>query len=187
MPVGAFLAFHLWENSTATRGADAYNRMTQRLQQLPFAVAVEVLFILAPLVYHGVYGLFVIAAPRSDAIASPYARGWMLVLQRATGVVLFAFVLFHLWTTRLVQLSEHESLDLFRQVQAALANPWIYAFYVAGILSATYHLAAGIWTFSIAWGFTVRPRAQRRLGWVSVVVFLALSYLGLSGIRGFRL
>ena len=92
----------------------------------------------------------------------------MYFLQRVTGVIVFAFILFHYWTTRLVQLHDHESLDLFRQVQAAVGNPWIYAFYVLGILSATFHLANGIWSFSIVWGLTVSPAAQRRMAYVSV-------------------
>jgi succinate dehydrogenase cytochrome b subunit len=187
VPVGGFLAFHLYENYTATRGAEAYNRMTRGLQELPFAVAIEVLFIIVPLFYHGVYGLFVTSTARPNVISSPYVRNWMYFIQRLTGVIVFAFILFHLWTTRLVQLTDHESLDLFRQVQAAVANPWIYAFYVAGILSATYHLANGIWTFCIVWGITVGPKAQRRMGWVSVFVFLALSSIGLWGIRAFRM
>jgi len=187
VPVGGFLAFHLYENYTATRGADAYNKMTRGLQELPFAVAMEVLIIIVPLFYHGIYGLFITATSQPNTIASPYVRNWMYLIQRVTGVIVFAFILFHLWTTRFVQLSDHESLDLFRQVQAAVANPWIYAFYVAGILSATYHLANGIWTFCIVWGITVGPRAQRRMGWISLAVFLALSYIGLTGIRAFRL
>jgi succinate dehydrogenase / fumarate reductase cytochrome b subunit len=111
----------------------------------------------------------------------------MYFLQRATGVVVFAFILFHLWTTRLVQLEEHESLDLFRQVQAAVANPWIYAFYLAGILSATFHFSNGIWSFSIVWGLTIGPKAQRRMLFVSSAVFLVLSSIGVWGIQAFRL
>ena len=187
MPVGGFLAFHLWENSTEARGADAYNEMARALHEFPLLLAIELLFILAPLLYHGVYGLFLVADPRREPLGSPYARGWVVLLQRVTGVVVFAFMLFHLWTTRLVQLSEHESLDLFRQVQAALANPWIYAFYVAGILSATSHLASGLWSFSIAWGLTPRPGARRAMAWVSAIVFVGLSWIGLSGIRAFRM
>ena len=99
----------------------------------------------------------------------------------------FAFILFHLWTTRFVQLQDHESLDLFRQVQAAVTNPWIYAFYVAGILSATFHLANGIWSFSIVWGLTVGPRAQRRMMYVAAAVFVVLSFLGVQSIQAFRL
>jgi succinate dehydrogenase / fumarate reductase, cytochrome b subunit len=120
-------------------------------------------------------------------ISNAYVRNWMYFIQRVTGVIVFAFILFHLWTTRLVQLKDHESLDLFRQVQAAVANPWIYAFYLAGILSATFHLANGVWSFSIVWGLTIGPRAQRRMLYVSAVVFLLLSYIGVWGIQAFRL
>lgn len=187
VPVGGFLAFHLYENYTATRGADAYNKMTHGLQELPFALALEVLVILVPLFFHGIYGLFVTSTAQPNVVSNPYVRNWMYLLQRVTGVIVFAFILFHLWTTRLVQLDDHESLDLFRQVQAAVANPWIYAFYIAGILSATFHLANGIWSFSIVWGLTVGPRAQRRMGYVSVAVFLVLSYIGLWSIRAFRM
>ena len=187
VPVGGFLAFHLYENYTATKGADAYNRMTRTLQDLPFAVAMEVLIIVVPLFFHGIYGLFITSTARPNVISNPYVRNGMYLFQRVTGVIVFAFILFHLWTTRLVQLQEHESLDLFRQVQAAVANPWIYAFYLAGILSATFHLANGIWSFSIVWGLTIGPKAQRRMLYVSAAVFLVLSYVGVWGIQAFRL
>ena len=187
VPVGGFLAFHLYENYTATRGADAYNKMTHGLQELPFAVALEFLVIIVPLFFHGIYGLFVTSTAQPNVVSNPYLRNWMYLIQRVTGVIVFTFILFHLWTTRFVQLQDHESLDLFRQVQAAVANPWIYAFYIAGILSATFHLANGIWSFSIVWGLTVGPKSQRRMGYVSVAVFLVLSYVGLWGIRAFRM
>jgi len=187
VPVGGFLAFHLYENYTATKGAEAYNKMTHGLQELPFAVAMEIAIIIAPLLFHGVYGLFITSTARPNVVSSRYVRNWMYLLQRVTGVIVFAFILFHLWTTRFVQLQDHESLDLFRQVQAAVTNPWIYAFYVAGILSATFHLANGIWSFSIVWGLTVGPRAQRRMMYVAAAVFVVLSFLGIQSIQAFRL
>jgi len=187
VPIGGFLAFHLYENFQATRGADAYNAMTRHLQDLPFAVALEILVIAVPLLFHGVYGLFITGTARPNVISNRYLRNWMYFIQRVTGIIVFAFILFHYWTTRLVQLHDHESLDLFRQVQAAVSNPWIYAFYVAGILSATWHLANGIWSFSIVWGLTIGPRAQRRMMYVSAVVFVVLSYIGVRSISAFRL
>ena len=187
VPVGGFLAFHLYENYTATKGADAYNKMTHGLQELPFAVAMEVAVIIVPLLFHGVYGLFVTSTARPNVVSSRYVRNWMYLLQRVTGVIVFAFILFHLWTTRFVQLQDHESLDLFRQVQAAVTNPWIYAFYVAGILSATFHLANGVWSFAIVWGLAVGPRAQRRMMYVAAAVFVVLSFLGIRSIQAFRL
>ena len=187
LPIGGFLAFHLFENYQATRGADAYNEMTHKLQTLPFAVAAEILIIAVPLLFHGIYGLFVTGTASPNPISNRYFRNFMYTLQRVTGVIVFAFILFHYWTTRLVQLTDHESLNLFNQVQAAVANPWIYAFYIAGILSATFHLANGIWSFSIVWGITVGPQAQRRMLYISFAVFIALSFLGVRSISAFRL
>ncbi len=187
VPIGAFLAFHLYENYTATRGADAYNRVTHDLQTVPFAVALEILVIAVPILFHGIYGLFVTGTARPNVFSNSYLRNWMYTLQRVTGVIVFAFILFHYWTTRLVQLQDHESLDLFRQVQAAVESPWIYAFYIAGILSATFHLSNGLWSFSIVWGLTVGPRAQRRMVYVSAAVFLVLSFVGVRSISAFRL
>lgn len=186
VPIGGYLAFHLFENYQATRGAEAYNAMVKRLQEIPFALALEIGVILVPLLFHGIYGLFITGTARPNVISNRYVRNWMYFLQRVTGIILFAFVIFHLWTTRLVQVRDHESLDLFRLMQSSVENPWIYAFYLLGILSATFHLANGIWSFSIVWGLTVGPRAQRRMMWVSAAVFVALSVLGIGSIRAFR-
>jgi succinate dehydrogenase / fumarate reductase cytochrome b subunit len=186
VPVGGFLAFHLYENYSATLGAAAYNTMTRNLQETRFALALEIAVILVPLLFHGVYGLFITGTARLNVISNRYVRNWMYFLQRVTGIVLFAFIIFHLWTTRLVNVRDHESVDLFRLVQDSVQSPWIYAFYILGIVSATFHLANGIWSFSIVWGLTVGPRAQRRMMWISAAVFLALSFIGVRSIQAFR-
>ena len=186
VPVGGFLAFHLYENYYATRGAEAYNEVTRQLQETPFALALEIAVIGVPLFFHGIYGLFITGTSRPNVLGNSYVRNWMYLLQRITGVILFAFVIFHLWTTRFVNLRDHESVDLFRLMQSSVENPLIYAFYLAGIVAATFHLANGIWSFSIVWGLTVGPRSQRRMMWVSAAVFLILSFIGIRSIEAFR-
>jgi succinate dehydrogenase / fumarate reductase cytochrome b subunit len=186
VPVGGFLAFHLYENYSATLGPAAYNRMTRTLQETRFALALEIAVIVFPLLFHGVYGLFITGTARPNVVTNRYVRNWMYFLQRVTGVILFAFVIFHLWTTRFVDIRNHEEVDLFRLMESSVANPWIYAFYVLGIVSATFHLANGIWSFSIVWGLTVGPRAQQRMMWVSAAVFITLSFIGIRSIQAFR-
>ena len=186
VPVGGFLAFHLYENYSATLGPAAYNTMTRKLQETRFALALEIAVIIVPLLFHGVYGLFITGTARPNVVTNRYVRNWMYFLQRVTGVILFAFVIFHLWTTRFVDIRNHEAVDLFRLMESSVANPWIYAFYVLGIVSATFHLATGIWSFSIVWGLTVGPRAQRRMMWVSLGVFVILSFIGVRSIQAFR-
>jgi succinate dehydrogenase / fumarate reductase cytochrome b subunit len=187
VPVGAFLAFHLYANSAALQGPDAYDAMTRRLQQMPLAIFLEVVLILLPLAFHGLYGLFVMALePSGEAGAGPGRRGLSL-FQRATGILLFAFLLFHLWTTRLVQVRDHESLDLFRVMQALYASPWIRAGYVAGLLAATAHLSAGLWSFADDWGLARSRAARLVVGILASALFVTLSAIGLRCLAAFRL
>ncbi|HWZ86070.1 MAG TPA: hypothetical protein VN032_07715 [Thermoanaerobaculia bacterium] len=187
VPVGAFLAFHLYANSAALRGPDAYDAVTRRLQHMPLAIVLEVVLILLPLAYHGLYGLFVMALePPGGAGAGPGRRGLSL-FQRATGVLLFAFLLFHLWTTRLVQVRDHESLDLFRVMQALYASPWIRTAYVVGLLAATAHLSAGLWSFAGDWGLARNRAARVVVGILASALFVVLSAIGLRSLAAFRL
>jgi succinate dehydrogenase / fumarate reductase cytochrome b subunit len=185
--VGAFLALHLYANASASRGAEAYDETARRLQELPLAVFLEIVLVVLPIVFHGVYGLFVAAVEPAGGQGSGPGRRGLAVFQRATGILLFAFLLFHLWTTRLVQIRDHESLDLFRLMQALYASPWIRAFYVAGLLGATAHLSAGLWSFADAWGLASGRRARIVAGAAAAVVFAVLSAMGLWSLASFRL
>ena len=187
VPVGAFLAFHLYVNAQASRGADAYNAMAVRLQALPLAVLLEIFVIALPIFFHGIYGLFVTATePPGDELPGRTRRA-LSIFQRATGVLLFGFILFHLWTARLVQVRDHESLDLFRLMQAVLSNPWTHAAYVAGLLGSTAHLSVGLFTFSDAWGLARSPRARVVVAVAAAFVFAVLTGFGLRSIAAFRL
>jgi succinate dehydrogenase / fumarate reductase cytochrome b subunit len=187
VPVGAFLAFHLYVNSSAARGADAYNATVRRLQQLPLSVFAEIACIFLPLAFHGVSGLFLTATVPVSVERPTRAGRFLAILQRVTGVLLFGFILFHLWTARLVQLEDHESLDLFHLMQSALASPWIHALYLGGILAATSHLASGLWSFSETWGLARTPRARAAVAVVAAGVFVLLSVMGVQLLAAFRL
>ncbi|MGH9443012.1 MAG: succinate dehydrogenase [Thermoanaerobaculia bacterium] len=183
VPIGGFLAFHLYENYAALKGADHYNEVAHKLQAMPFSLALEISVIFVPILFHGIYGLFITATGAPNE--KPYRRNWLYSLQRVSGVILFAYILFHLWTTRFVHVVNHEDLDLFAQVAGIVANRWLLAFSILGILSATFHLANGIWSFCIVWGITVSPRSQRWMEYVSVAVFVVLSYIGVRAIFAF--
>ncbi len=185
VPVGAFLAFHLFVNAQAARGADAYNAMAARLQALPLAVVLEVFVIALPIFFHGISGLYVTATePLEDG---GRGRRLLSLFQRTTGILLFGFVLFHLWTARLVQVHDHQSLDLFRLMQAVLSSPWMHAAYVAGLLGATAHLSAGLYTFADAWGLVPGPRGRALVALAAAASFAVLTGLGLRALAAFRL
>jgi succinate dehydrogenase cytochrome b subunit len=67
-----------------------------------------------------------------------------------------------------------------------LFNPTYFAFYVIGLLSASWHLAYGIWLFAAKWGITVGERARKRFLYVCMALFLFISGVGLASITSFR-
>ena len=189
VPVGAFLVFHLVVNASAMRGAEAYERMVHRLQHLPLLVVLEFALILVPMAYHGLYGLYLAATRPSGDPGAPSARRRLAIFQRATGIPLFAYILFHLWTTRLVQVAQHdhESVDLFHWMQALSATPWIRTAHVLGLLCATAHFSVGLRLSAEDWGLARTPAAKAAAGVVAALVFVTLAVLGLRSLAAFRL
>jgi succinate dehydrogenase / fumarate reductase cytochrome b subunit len=187
VPIGAFLVLHLWVNASAARGAEAYNAMAARLRGLPLVVLFEIVLIALPIFFHGIYGLFRIATEPPGRARSGSSGGALAIFQRVTGVLVFVFVLLHLWTARLVQVRDHESLDLFALMQSVLANPWLRAAYVAGLFGAVAHFSAGIVTFTETWGIARGPRARVGVAALAAAVFAVLCGLGLRSLAAFRL
>ncbi len=58
-------------------------------------------------------------------------------------------------------------------------------FYIVGVLSTIFHFSNGLWSFAVTWGITVSPRSQRIATFVTMGVFVVLSYVGLRAILAF--
>jgi len=189
VPVGAFLVLHVISNGSALRGAASYEEMVRRLRATPALLLVEVLLIFAPLLYHGLYGLYLLATRPTGDPADPPGRRRLARFQRATGVPVFFFLFFHVWTTRLVGVRQHDhgGVDLFHWMQALLANPWARAAYALGLLAATAHFSAGLWLSAEDWGLARSRSARITAAVVAAGVFISLATLGLRTIAAFRL
>ena len=80
------------------------------------------------------------------------------MLQRVTGVFLVMFIAWHIYETRIQKaLGAEVDFDMMANI---LSNPFMLAFYIAGVLAATFHLANGVWSFLVTWGITQSPRSQ---------------------------
>ena len=80
------------------------------------------------------------------------------MLQRITGVFLVVFIAWHIYQTRIQKaLGAEVDFDMMADI---LSNPFMLAFYIAGVLAATFHLANGVWSFLVTWGITQSPRSQ---------------------------
>lgn len=184
IPVGAFLIEHLISNLSALGGPDAYNRTVAFLTSLPGLVVIETLFIYIPILFHGVWGLWLTRQATYNLGDYPYARNYHYILQRVSGVITFFFIAYHVWTLRLAGALFGRQVS-FAAVAQDLSSLPVLVFYVLGVMAAAYHFANGLWLFGINWGFTIGPRAQRVSGYVSAAVFLALSAAGLAALSAF--
>lgn len=183
IPVGVFLCFHLFLNYSAVWGKDSYNVASAFMGNLPFKYALELFIIFLPLLFHAVYGVHIALQAKNNVGQYKYTRNWMFFFQRLTGFIAFAFVIWHVWQTRVqAELGVHVDFDMMADI---LSNPLALAFYIIGILSAIYHFTNGIWTFLITWGITVSAKSQQIVQYITIGAFIVLSFVGLRAILAF--
>ena len=186
IPVGFFLVEHLYTNYLMTEGIHKFVEQVEWIWSLPFLPVLEVVFIYIPLLYHAIYGLYIAYQARNNVSQYSTFRNIMFLLQRVTGVVTLVYVAWHVWQTR-VQLFIHDytSAELAEHTATILQNPVTLTLYIIGLVAAVFHFSNGMWSFLVSWGITVGPRAQMISTWVWGVVFLVLSYMGISSLIAF--
>ncbi|MCI0183239.1 succinate dehydrogenase cytochrome b558 subunit [Sulfoacidibacillus ferrooxidans] len=180
VPVGLFLIEHFFTNATATEGPAAFNNAVNTIQHIPYLHVVEFVFIFLPLIYHGVYGLYVAFTSGYNAQQYSWLRNRMFALQRITGVITFIFIVYHLWTTRF---SGHE--PNFNFVHTLVSDPINFWIMVIGVVASTFHFSNGLWSFMVHWGITVGPRAQRISAVVLMVFFVLMAFVGIDSLIAF--
>lgn len=184
IPVGAFVALHIWGNAYAWRGAEAYDAHLDNLRALPYFPLAEVGLIWIPLIFHAFYGVVVTFEARNNLERYPYLRNWHFWFQRVTGLVTLAFIGYHTFSFRLNELLGAPTAS-FDKVTTALADPAALAFHIVGVVSASYHLANGLWLFGVNWGILVGPRAQRLASRLLMLFFVVLAIIGVSALQAF--
>ena len=183
IPVGFFVAQHLVINHFATRGPEAFNAASDFMGNLPFVLFLEWFVIYIPLMFHGFYGVYIAFTAKNNVQRYGTFRNWMFMLQRITGVFLVVFIAWHIYQTRFQKaLGAEVNFDMMADV---LSNPFMLAFYIAGVIAATFHLSNGIWSFLVSWGITQSPRSQTIVTYISIGVFLVLSVIGVQALLAF--
>ncbi|MGN1402529.1 MAG: succinate dehydrogenase cytochrome b558 subunit [Bacillus sp. (in: firmicutes)] len=183
IPVGLFLTQHLVVNNFATRGPEAFNSAAHFMESLPFRLALEIFIIYIPLLYHAIYGVYIAFTSSYNANRYGYFRNWMYILQRITGIITFVFVVWHVWETR-VQAALGAKVN-FGMMENILSDPFMLWFYIIGVVSAIFHFANGLWSFLVTWGITITPRSQRITTYVTMAIFVLLSYVGVTTLFAF--
>lgn len=170
VPLGAFFFVHMFTNSKAMNGNDAFNEAVADIHKIPYLLFVEIFGIFLPLLFHSVYGIFISAEARPNALNYGYGRNWFYIFQRVTGIFLFFFILFHILNLRFGLIPYLASYGnpvagnadaAFAIVSAEFSNPIIMTIYILGILATAWHLAYGFWLFAVDWGIIIGEKAQK--------------------------
>ena len=188
VPVGAFLLEHiLISNSAAMNGPTAYAHQVRFLASLPLVPILELFGVWLPILFHAGYGFYIWRRGETNLLAYPWSGNWMYSAQRWTGGIAFAYIAFHTYTLRFSGIDLHAYPGAsFGKVQAELVQPLLLAFYVVGLVSASWHFAYGIWLFCTKWGIVSGERARKRFLAVCLGLFFVLTGAGLASLTSFR-
>jgi len=186
VPIGAFLLEHFISNFEAFKGPEAYGAQVKFLNSLPLVLGLEIFFIWIPILYHGLYGVYIWWSGDSNLAEYPWQGNWLYTAQRWTGIIALVYMIQHTYYLRFtgVHLPTHP-MQSFAKVQGELQNPLMVAFYAIAIVAASWHFSYGIWLFCAKWGITTGEVARRRLGYLCVVLALGLITLGAASLYGF--
>jgi succinate dehydrogenase / fumarate reductase cytochrome b subunit len=186
IPIGAFLLEHLLSNFEALKGPIAYGEQVKFLNGLPLVRVLEWVFIFLPILYHGLYGVYIWLRGKSNIVYYPWSGNWMYTAQRYTGLIAFAYIAQHVIRQRFLgtQLPE-QPFAAFHKVQVELSNPWMLAVYIVAMIAICWHFSYGVWLFAAKWGITPGVTARKRFGYVCAALGVLLAAMGLASIWAF--
>ena len=192
VPVGLFLVGHLALNSLRTVGATQYQIGIDLINNFPFLLLIEIFGIYVPLLFHSLVGFYLIYFSQPNLKVYRYPRNALYNMQRATGVIVFVFLVYHVATTFVPKMFYGKHLfeaapfliDLMNQEFETWTGRIIY---LIGITSATFHFANGLWGFCVSWGIIVGRTAQRNAGLAFAFVGLVLTFWGFATVWEFSI
>lgn len=184
LPIGVFLCVHLFINSLALKGAITFNQGVSLLHSVPYLWALELLIIFIPLIFHALYGIWIVYLTRNNVFNYSYFRNWLFYLQRVTALITLVFLVWHVFVFRLANGIFGNEIN-YTSVSQVLSNPVVTVLYVIGLLATFAHFANGLWSILISWGITIGAKAQRSAAYVCLGVFVILLVVGFNALRMF--
>lgn len=144
-----FLAAHLAGNLTIYGGREAFNSYAEHLHALGFLLTVAEWGLLGLAVVHVLTGLtlfyqnFAARPVRYKVNKRAGGRTIGSITMPYTGLLLLAFVIFHLINFSFVDKTDTTIFDIVSQ---AFANPFYVALYIAAMVIAALHVSHGFWS-----------------------------------------
>jgi succinate dehydrogenase / fumarate reductase cytochrome b subunit len=199
VPVGAYMVVHLLVNASVLAGETTFQKNVYQIHSLEDALlVVEWAFIFLPILFHAVLGVVFVFGGLWNLGSYPYGANIRFALQRATGIIAFAFIVWHVFHLHgwfhfdwwLKNVAEPFGGANFKPFSAAstlgeaMSSLTVQSLYAVGVLSCVFHLANGLWTMGITWGLWISPGAQQRAYRICASFGVVLAIVGLAALFG---
>ncbi len=192
VPLGVFFLVHMFTNAKALNGEASFNKAVKEIHDIPFLLLIEIFGIFLPLLFHSVYGVIISSESKPNVLRYGYGRNWFYILQRATGIFLFFFLLFHILNLRFGMIPYLNLTPVagnadkaFAIVSAEFQITWVVIVYILGVTATAWHLAYGFFLFAVDWGIVIGEKAQKITLAGCLSLALVLSFVGVNAVFAF--
>ena len=199
VPVGAYMVIHLVTNASVLDSPAMYQRLVYQIHGMgKLLPVVEWGFIFIPILFHAIFGWVIVRGGLPNSANYPYGKNYRYTLQRATGMIAFFFIMWHVfhmhgwfhfeaWVANVTEPlfgSQFRPYNAASSLRMAMQGTVVPVLYAVGVLSCVFHLANGIWTMGITWGVWTTPGAQARASVVCLIFGLVLATVGMGALVG---
>lgn len=196
------MCVHLIVNASVLESPAVFQKNVYGIHSLGSLLPwVEWIFIFIPIFFHAIIGFVIIGGGVPNSNQYRYGPNYRYVLQRATGMIAFVFIMVHVfhmhgwvhgggvWLEAFIHGlggAQFRPFNAASSAGEALQNVVWVILYVIGILACVYHLANGVWTMGITWGVWTSPTAQARASTICSILGVLLAVVGLSALFGMK-
>ena len=168
--LGFFILEHIATNSVALAGPAVFNGVMGMVEEIPKPVfyAIEIGMYAVPILFHGLYGIYIALQANNNPRRFGYLRNWNFTLQRWTAWFLVVFLIWHVGYLRIYLKGVTGTPMSFELLQNMFQNPIVVVLYILGMWAAIFHFCNGITTFCMTWGITKGPRSQNVISAISM-------------------
>ena len=206
VPIGAFLIFHLTTNASIVwgnwlnvahhghAGVETFQHEVNFIHSLPALILMEIFVLFVPIAFHALIGIVFALTGRINVLTYGYGDNWRYTLQRLSGYLGVVFIFMHITSLRFgwtygglmpVFDAPHAASSTAVHFQDGAWGLFVTVLYLVCVLALVFHLANGLWTAALTWGLVVSEEAQKRWGYVCIVIGLGLGLATILAVYGF--
>jgi succinate dehydrogenase / fumarate reductase cytochrome b subunit len=193
------MVVHLLVNASVLSGETTFQKNVYQIHSLEDALLpVEWAFIFLPILFHGALGVVFVFGGLWNLGSYPYGANIRYALQRATGIMALAFIVWHVfhlhgwfhfdwWLDNIAGPLGGANFKPFSAASTlgeAMSSLTVRILYAVGVLSCVFHLANGLWTMGITWGLWISPAAQQRAYRICALFGVLLAIVGMGALTG---